>query len=344
MMRAHSYQAVARGANSVMFFQWRQSKAGAEKYHSGMVPLVGAEESRIYQEVARLGAELQQLGGLLDTRVQAQVGLLFSYENVWALEIDSKPAQLDAASVILPWHDALATQNFPVDIVHPDGDFSSYRVLVAPLLYQLTRAQAEKLRQFVQAGGTLLMTYFSGITDDREHIWAGGYPALLQDVLGLAVEEWQPLMPDEEVQFLDATGAASTGQHWVDLLHPRSAEVLARYSGGFIDGRAALTHNHFGSGHAYYVGTRPEATALRDLLRRVCAEQSLYPLIDAPPGVEASLRADAAQQYLFVINHTAAQQPVSLRGRSGVDQLSGAHMPEQFSLEPFGVRVIRQAD
>lgn len=341
MMRALSYQAVARGADSVMFFQWRQSKAGAEKYHSGMVPLVGAEESRIFKEVSALGAELQQLGDLLDTCVQAQVGLLFSYENVWALEIDSKPAQIDAQSAILPWHDALVRQNIPVDIVHPDAELSGYRVLVAPLLYQLTHAQADKLRQFVDDGGTLLMTYFSGITDEREHIWAGGYPALLQDVLGIKVEEWQPLRADEEVRVIDAAGEASKGQHWVDLIDPLSAEVLARYSGGFIDGRAAITRNHFGGGQAYYAGTRPDAAALRRLISRVCADQAVHPLISSGDGVEASLRADESDQYLFVINHTSEQQTIDLRGRSGVDQLDGAAISDQFLLEAFGVRIIR---
>ena len=344
MMRALSYQAVARGANSVMFFQWRQSKAGAEKYHSGMVPLVGAENSRIFKEVAELGAELKGLRSLLETRVQAQVGLLFSYENVWALEIDSKPAQIDTQKAILPWHAAFASQNIPVDIVHPDADCSNYRVLIAPLLYQLTPVQAESLRQFVHNGGTLLMTYFSGITDDREHIWTGGYPALLQDVFGIKVEEWLPLLPNEEVRVINSAGETITGEHWVDLLHTDSAEVLARYNGGFIDGRAAITCNKFGSGQAYYVGTRPDAAALNTLIERLCAEQSVYPLIDAAAGVEASLRADGSSQYLFVINHTTDHQSIRLRGRSGTDQITGTHVPAQFTLEPYGVRIIQLQD
>ncbi|MBK8021541.1 MAG: beta-galactosidase [Chloroflexi bacterium] len=341
MMRALSYQALARGADSVMFFQWRASKAGAEKFHSGMVPHFGAEGSRIFAEVSQLGAELQQLGDLVGSRVQAQVGLLFSYDNVWALEIDSKPAQIDALVEIQPWHDALVQQNIAVDIVHPDADFSGYLVLVAPLLYQLTQPQAAKLRQFVQGGGTLIMSYFSGIADERDHIWTGGYPALLKDVLGMQVEEWQPLLPGETASFVDRAGSTSEGQHWVDLLHTSTAEPVARYSGGFIDGRAAITRNRFGSGQAYYVGTRPQAAALRQLLCQICVENEVHPSAVTPDGVEAMIRARGEHRTLFVINHTGAPAEVELGGYSGHDLLDGEGMAGRIQLEAYGVRVIR---
>ncbi len=341
MMRALSYQAIARGADSVMFFQWRQSKAGAEKFHSGMVPLGGTVGSRIFAEVSQLGAELKQIVDVKGTRVQAQVGLVFSYENVWALEIDSKPAQIDAMSAILPWHDALAQQNIPVDILHPDSEFAGYRVLVAPLLYQITQSQAEKLRQFVHGGGTLIVTYFSGITDARDHIWAGRSPGLLQDVLGINVEEWQPLLPTEMIPITDHKGREANGQHWVDLLHPVTAEILAHYDGGFIDQRAAITRNRFGNGQAYYVGTRPEAAYLRDLFCHICAEQSIHALIESAIGVEATLRSDGSNHYLFLINHTGTKQLVTLHGQTGIDLISETRIADQFSIEPYGVRVMR---
>ncbi len=341
MMRALSYQAVARGADSVMFFQWRQSKAGAEKFHSGMVPLVGTKGNRVFAEVSQLGAELGRLGEVVGTRVQAQVGVLFSYENVWALEIESKPAQIDAMSAIVPWHSALSRQNIAADIVHPDSDLSAYRVLIAPLLYQLTEAQAEKLRLFVAAGGTLVMTYFSAITDARDHIWTNGFPAFLQDVLGVQVEEWLPLLPGETVRIVDGVGIEAEGQHWADLIRLTTAEAMAHYGGGFIDQRAAITRNSFGAGKAYYVGTRPSPAYLRAWLTSICSEQAIQPLILTADEVEALVRSDGTKEFLFVINHTEGNQPVDLRGRAGVDLISGASVSRQFSIEPYGVRVLR---
>lgn len=339
-MRALSYQAVARGADSVMFFQWRASRAGAEKYHSAMVPHYGTENSRVFDEVSQLGRELKQLQHITGSRVPAQVGLLFSFENVWALEIDSKPAQINPGEAILPWHEAFATQNIPVDIVHPDMDLAPYKVLVAPLLYQLTAAQAETLRAFVQNGGTLVMSYFSGIVDTQERIWLGGYPALLRDVLGITVEEWQPLLPDEGVELRDTQGRQIIGQHWADLLHVNGAEVLAHYVGGFLDGRAAVTRHGSGSGQAYYVGTRPVQESLNGLMRDVCASSNIMPLIDAPQGIEASVRSQGDTSTLFVINHTDQTAEVDLRDKRGRDSLSGEAISGRITLEPYGVRVI----
>jgi beta-galactosidase len=241
---------------------------------------------------------------------------------------------------MLPWHEALATQNIPVDIVHPNMDLSAYKVLIAPLLYQLTEAQAEALRAFVHNGGTLVMSYFSGIVDLQEHIWLGGYPALLRDVLGITVEEWQPLLPGEGVSLLDMHQRQITGEHWVDLLHVNGADVLAHYVGGFIDGRPAITRHGFGSGQAYYLGTRPAQDALDTLLREICASNDIVPLVQASSGVEASLRTDGEARYLFVINHTDQVSEVDLQGKQGRDQLSGVSISNTLTLEPYGVRIL----
>jgi beta-galactosidase len=340
MMRALSFQAVARGADSVMFFQWRASKAGAEKFHSAMVPHAGAAGNRIFDEVARLGAELKQLNAVAGTRVRADVGLLFGFENLWALEIDSKPARLDAVEAILPWHAALATQNIPVDVVHPDGDLSPYRVLVAPLLYQLSEAQAENLRRFVERGGTLVWSYFSGIADEHDHIWLGGYPALLKDVLGLQVEEWQPLCPSETITLQDTEGRQWQGSHWAEVIRVDGAEVLARITNGWMDGQPVICRHAFGSGRAYYVATRPEPAHLNELLHRICAEQGVYPVVDAPIGVEAMVRASGDTFHLFIINHTDRTAVVQLGMGGGTDTLTGETVRGEVRLEPYGVQVV----
>ena len=91
VMRLGSYQAIARGADGIMFFQWRQSKAGAEKHHSGMVPH-GGTDTRVWREVKALGNELKKLDSVLTSQVKAEVAILMDWNNWWALELDSKPS------------------------------------------------------------------------------------------------------------------------------------------------------------------------------------------------------------------------------------------------------------
>jgi beta-galactosidase len=340
MMRTLSLQALARGSDSVMFFQWRASRAGAEKFHSAMVPHGGAQGSRIFDEVTQFGAELEKLKGVVGSRVKAEVGLLFSFENIWALEIESKPTQFDAMEAILPWHDALDRQNITLDIVHPDADYSKYRVVLVPLLYQITRDQAERLSDYIRQGGTAIVGYFSGIADERDHIWLGGYPALLQDALGIRVEEWQPLQPGESASFEDAAGTQATGSHWADLFHPLTASVMARYKGGMMDQWPVIARNAFGNGQAYYVGTRPDAAYLGAMLRRICAENGVTPLITSPTGVECLLRENDTARYLFVINHTDVPAQVDLNAQSGIDLLTGNAVSGRISLAPQAACVI----
>ncbi len=339
-IRTFSYQALARGASSVMFFQWRASRSGAEKYHAGMIPHYGTEGSRIFAEVKQMGAEFARLERLASQQIHSQVGILFSYENVWALEIDSKPAQLDARDVLRPWYNALIEQNIPLDFIHPDDDLSRYKVLIAPLLYQISEAQAENLKSFVQAGGTLLMTYFSGITDLNERIWLGGYPALLQDVLGIKVEEWQPFQPGE-TNLLSVNGMSVESTYWADLLHTTTAEVIATYTQGFYAGRPALTKNQFGTGTAYYAGTLPTQNWLRDWIGSICAEQGVQPLVTAEPDVEAGLRTgEDGASMLVLINHANRSRQVNLLGKRGRSLLDDRVITDELILNPYDVLVL----
>src|SRR5215203_4928323 len=169
-MRLWSYGAVARGAEGIMFFQWRQSKAGAEKFHSAMVPHVNPEDSRSWREVKQLGAEFGRLDELRGARGEAKAAILLDWENWWALELDSKPsAAVRMLEGVYSFYKPLFEANVPVDFAHPGSDLSSYRFVIAPNLYLVNDEAVENVRRFVADGGTLLMSFFSGIVDERDH-------------------------------------------------------------------------------------------------------------------------------------------------------------------------------
>jgi beta-galactosidase len=340
-MRALSLAAVARGADAVMFFQWRASRAGAEKFHSAMVPHFGPE-GRVFREVCALGEDLKKLAGVCGARTPARVALLVSWENRWALELESKPTAFDYAAIVQHYYGALWDLNLGVDVVHPDTPLDDYALVVAPALYQITRSQAEALRDFVRRGGALIMSYFSGVADERDHIWLGGYPALLQDVLGLAVEEWQPLGAGED-NALSVGGREVRCEKFCELLHLRGAEVLATYARGFFGGRPAVTRHQHGAGEAVYVATQPERGWLRELLGGLARGRGLAVPMQASPGVEIAVRCTGADEFLFVINHEAAEATVDFQHWSGTDLLAGARCEGATSLEPFGVRVLKRS-
>ena len=184
IMRLCSLQAVARGADGIMFFQWRQSKAGAEKHHSGMVPH-GGTETRVWREVKALGNELPRLDPVLASQVKAEVAILMDWENWWALELDSKPSNdLKLVPQLYSYYKPLFDRNITVDFAHPESDLSRYKLVIAPNLYLVNDSAARNIHRYVEDGGTLLMSFFSGIVDENEHIRLGGYPAHSVTCLG----------------------------------------------------------------------------------------------------------------------------------------------------------------
>jgi beta-galactosidase len=343
MMRAYSWQSVARGADAVMFFQWRASQSGAEKYHGALVPHVGTGNSRVWREVCELGGELQACREIADSRVKTRVGMLFDWSNWWAVELPSKPREINHTTILAQYHQALFDNNIPVDFVAMDGDFSSYKVLVAPLAYMMNEATAENIKQFVKDGGTLIVTWFSGIVDDCDRIHLGGYPALLREVLGIRVEEWQPL-PDganNEIRFSEG-GKTVACDFWTEAVDTEGAEVKAVFTGDFFAGRPALTCHQYGKGKAWYLATRLPKDANRELFNLICAQAGVEPLLAAPGGVEVSLREKDAVKYLFIINHTDANHEISLGQYQGTDLLNDRQMLQgRVTLRPYDVRVLK---
>ena len=338
VMRLWSYGAVARGAEGIMFFQWRQSKAGAEKFHSAMVPHVPTENSRSWREVSRLGSELGGLDELLGARGEAETAILLDWESWWALELDSKPSTaVRMLEGLYSFYKPLYEANVPVDFAHPGSDLSSYRLVVAPNLYLVTDDSAENIRQFVAEGGTLLMSFFSGIVDAHDHIRLGGYPAPFRELLGLQIEDFVP-MATGETNRLDTTDGESCDL-WADLIHLEGAESLATYTEGFYAGTPAVTRNVFGEGAAYYLGTRPEERYTKLLLQRVCEEAGVRPTAEAPHGVDTVRRKTEAASFLFLLNHNQKAVEVRLPNPSR-DLLTGEVHEGTLALEPLGVAIL----
>lgn len=351
-MRLWSFQAVARGAEGVMFFQWRQSKAGAEKFHSAMVPHVEPEDSRSWREVKQLGRDLAKLDGLLGARGEAEVAILLDWNNWWALELDSKPSAAvrmvapthargrSADSLLYALYRPLYEANVPVNFTHPEADLSSYKLVVAPNLYLVTDEAAENVQGFVRGGGTLLMSFFSGIVDANDHVRLGGYPAPFREMLGLRVEDFAPMVEGEGNRLVTGEGSAYPCDTWADLVHVEDAEVFARYGDGFYAGTPAVTRHVFGDGVACYLGTRPAEGYMGLLLWRLCRDAGIGLSLDAPPGVETVRRTSDEASFLFVLNHNEEAAQVELEGPA-TDLLTGEGREGTLTLEPFGVAVLR---
>ncbi|MFC4499648.1 MULTISPECIES: beta-galactosidase [Streptomyces] len=333
---------VAHGADAVCYFQWRQSAAGAEKYHSAMVPHAG-RDSDVFRAVAELGATLKALAPVAGSeRETAAVGVLYDWESWWASEQDSHPtALLGYRQEALDWYSALLALGIRADLITTRADLSRHQVLIAPVLHVVPAELAKELTRYAEQGGHLITTYFSGVVDENDHVWLGGYPGALRELLGIRIEEFGPLLAGESVELDDA----STGTLWTDRITVTDPDtsVLAHYGSGVYTGRPAVTRRTTGAGSASYVSTRLGVDGLRSLLPRLLEPAGVSS--ELPAGlrgkVELTVRRGAEERFLFVVNRTDETVPVTgLEGEvlAGPGRTDGALV-----LGPRAVAVLRQA-
>ncbi len=306
---------VARGADDLGFFQWRQSRAGSEKYHSAMVPHAGEDSDR-FREVCELGAIAARLGELRGSRVEADVAILWDYQSEWAVAGPCMPSSdLDYVTAAHTVHRLLRDRGITCDVVHPDTDLTGYRMVVVPTLYLVSDAQAAAIADAARAGAHVVVTYFSGISDPDDHVRLGGYPGAFRDLLGVRVEEFFPLRSEERV----ALSGGGTGTVWSEDARVVDTEVIHSYADGPLSGRPAVTRRVVGGGAAWYLGTLPDDLTLGALLERVTADAGTRPASPAPVGVEVVRRSDGEQRWLFVLNHTEEPCEVTVSGRDLVE-------------------------
>ncbi|MET7668564.1 beta-galactosidase [Micromonospora luteifusca] len=334
-LRRNSLAHVARGADGVLFFQWRASRAGAEKFHSAFVPHAGPD-TKVFREVCQLGADLKALAEVRGSRVDADVAILFDWEAWWGVELDSHPS-VDVRYVdrLTALYGALWRAGVTADIIHPSADLSGYRLVLAPTLYLVRDADVAALHSYVEGGGTVAVTYFSGIVDSNDHIRLGGYPGAFRELLGVRTEEFFPLREGEQVRLDDGSAA----DVWTEWLHPDGAEVLASYTDGPLPGVPALTRHRVGDGAAWYVATRLDEQATDRLVARLVAEAGVRPAAQAPSGVEVVRRRDGDRSWLFAINHTDTEVRLPARG---VELLTGGHCTGELALPAGEVAVVRE--
>ncbi|WP_127473331.1 beta-galactosidase [Microbacterium sulfonylureivorans] len=334
VLAAETAQSVGRGADGIMFFQWRQSRAGSEKFHSAMLPHAGTGTAT-WRSVTDLGERLGALPELPPPGRDARVALVFDWENWWAVEERDHPVEIDYLALCLEWYGALHSRGLMVDIVPPEKVDDGYDLAIAPALYLLRDEGAASLTRFVGDGGTLLAGPFTDIVDGHDQFRSGGFLTQLGPVLGVRFEDFGalggPTTGGTGVGAQAARASAdgdrapfrlghveATGSLVAELVHPVEADVVASFTDGRAAGSPAVTRHAFGAGEGWYVATMPDPVGLDAIVGAVVEASGVRPVVaNLPAGVEAARRGDL----VTVINHGDDEVVVTL---AGTDAETGA--------------------
>ena len=341
-----SLQAVARGSDSVQYFQWRKGRGGFEKFHGAVVGHLGTGDTRVFREVEALGERMKGLDRLVGSPFLSRAAILCDTENRWALKAMRGLIQEDKGLLaeVRRHYAPLFRMGVNTDIVDEESDLSGYDLVVAPMLYMLRAGIAGKLRSFVEKGGTLVITYWSGIVNETDLTFLGGFPGDgLAELLGISMEEIDTLYPADRNAAEVLPSGETEGlapryeiRDYTEISHPAGAEVLAAYESDFIRGLPALTVNRFGKGKVYYAAAVFEDVFYRDFYRKLVSELGLRPLeVDLPEGVYLSARriSDNTDCYIFQNYNTEAASVVLPRP---MKSLESGESVETLTLPGYG--------
>ncbi|WP_327040812.1 beta-galactosidase [Micromonospora ureilytica] len=349
LMRLWSWQAVAHGADAVLFFQLRASRGASEKYHGAVIGHAGRSDTRVFREVAELGAELERLGpASLGARTPARVALLFDWDSWWALELSDGPSRLVRyQQVVLAYHRALWDAGVDLDVVAVTADLSRYDVVVAPALHLLKGDLPQRLEAVATRGGSVLTTYLSGRVDENDQAFLMDVPGPLGQLTGVRVDEWDARGPEvvNPVRLGDgATQVDVDARLLFELVVPQGAQVIGTYQADFYAGTPAVTRNAFGAGDGWYVAAGLDQTGVSWVVRQVLDRHDLLGPYPDVPDLESAVRvAPDGSRLLFLLNHRA--EPVEVTARTGgVDLLTGDRTAAggALRLPAYGVVVLEE--
>lgn len=340
--RLRTFQAVARGADGVLYFRWRSGPIGAEQLHSGVLPHDGIP-GRTYRELTATAAELALLP---EMGVEpAPIALWWSEANRWALKQQPHHQTLREVgpdAYDQPFYEVLHGWNQPVDVLAPSQDLTGVRVLVAGTQYLADEAMALRLIDFVRLGGHLVLSVRSGFKDLHNRVSPQGPLGPLRQLLGTRVLEFDSPPPEvvNGVRFAD--GATVPVSSWMEVLAPsEDVEVVARYTDDYYAGEPAIVARTVGLGKVWYLGALGEGTELaQEVLGRVLSEAGI-PVGERADGVEVVSRPSEAGRVWFYMNHRAEPRQVVVEVE-GEDLLNGGAAPKSLTLPAYGVAVIRE--
>jgi len=342
-----SVACLAHGADSIMYFQWRKSRGSFEKFHGAVVDHDNSANNRVFKDVQAVGEMLEKVQEIKNSTTPAKVALLYDVESMWALD-DAKGfvnTGKKFPQTIFAHYTSMWNKNIPVDVITPDKELSKYALVIAPMLYMASEAMINKLKNFVHKGGRLVSTYISGMVDENDLVYPGGFNKTFGEIFGINVTETDSLYPRDRNSIVGLDKDYDTFDYCA-LIDALGAEVMATYGRDFYKGTPAVTKYDYGKGRAYFIGARTSDDFLQNFYEKLLTTDLTLADVNAPPitgdaGVSIQTRTQPSASYYFVMNFTEEEKTITL-AQTMTDMITdheisaGAH-----KLPPYGTMVCK---
>ena len=346
-----SISAVAHGADSVQYFQWRKSRGSSEKFHGAVVDHEGSENTRVFREVQRLGQDLAKLKEIVGTDTASDVAIVYDWEQNWLIkDLQGFNDRRNYEKTVREFYGCFFNHACNVDFLPMNSNFEKYKLLICPMMYSVSEEMIDKLERYVAQGGHLICTYMSGYVNENDLCYLGGFPGgKLRRVFGIWAEELDALHASERVQnvYSDVIpGVSGTFESFdfCEVIHAETAQTVSVYDSEYYKGMPGITVNSYGKGKAYYIGTRQAPSDLEKLVCRISDLAGVKRIVpDAlPHGVKVISRNDGVYEYIFVTNYSESTQKVDIGDKECVNLLDGKEYCGKTEIEKYGVLVLKR--
>lgn len=340
-----SMQMVAHGSDSIMYFQWRKSRGSSEKFHGAVVDHDNSSENRVFKEVAKVGETLEKLADVVGTNRPAEVAILYDWENNWALN-DAQGFGMESKRYPQTLQEHYRTfweHDIPVDIITKEQDFSGYKLLIVPMLYLVSEETIARLKGYVAGGGHLVMTYISGLVNEFDLTYLGGWHPDLQEIFGINPVETDTLYP-KDVNYVEFHGKLYTLKDYATVINRKDATIEGVYKQDFYKGTPAVTSHSYKNGKAYYIGGRLDHSFHQDFYQKLMDKLSIKPVVSVKheKGVSVQVRQDHEKNYIFVMNFTEQNQVVFF-DHVVKDLITGEELSGNLDVGMYEVKMFEQA-
>lgn len=338
-----SMQFIAHGSDSNLYFQWRKSRGSSEKFHGAVIDHDNDENNRVFKDVATVGHALENIKSVKGMHKCAKVAIIFDWDNNWALN-DAQGFGLHSklyAQTLQKHYRPFWDNDIAVDIITSEQDFSKYDLLIAPMLYLVRKETMGRLQQFTKNGGTLVSTYLTGIVNETDLAYLGGWPQELASLFGLSVKETDTLYPAQN-NLLIYEDQKFVVNDYCSLFDVSTAKTLGTYGTDFYQGKPSLSVNQYGKGNAYYIGARTNSDFLDTFYRSLIQTHDLTNkwIVKGNKYVSVQSR-EGKQEVYFMMNFSEAPQSIQVAGRS-IDLITGKKLSTTIQLEPYEVFVVKR--
>ena len=336
-----AWMTIAHGANAIVYVRWRQCRWGNEQFGDGLLPHSG-QENRFYRELARLGAELKEVGDRVEqTRPHASVAVTYSYESRWGIEASGLSKGMKPVVEAADYHKALAKQVTAIDAMDPHEDLSPHALVIAPRLWMVDEIIAEKMKAYVEGGGVLCLTVGSWVVDAHGKSFDTPRPGLLDDLAGIKVSDlaYQKDLALPLTSSVMTEGGQLKGECMADEIHLDGAETIATHASGWRKGSPAITRHRKGKGQVVYVGVRLCASSIPVLVEWLCEISGIGDPINRPEGLSVYDRKGQGMRLRFFINWNDHEEVIH-PGSGWRDAFSNEDVHGEVRVPPTDLRIL----